>query len=319
MGVDLATASQEDINRVMVSAVAGSVVKVGKGITGEEGLTKTNAYAKQFGGGDSGGAGASDYYGEPVGGNYNAKQLSDSGLKLRGFGDVQAAGAYLDNNLVNLSKQLPSMINMEKLATDTRDIPLEFQSISGINDAFHKKLKYKSEHTEGKAVDFTLNRKPTKEEGKQLVALLKTKGFSKVIDEYNNPSGAATGGHIHAEVDGTSSGKSSTLSPSMAPTGELAASNAVGEVVATVSSPIPTQLAPTSIETANNNSGVKQYNAATENKDLNTTTSAGASIVNAPQTTVVNNQTASNTQVREQPKDTSNIFQSIFNRLSYGA
>ena len=73
----------------------------------------------------------------------------------------------------------------------------------------------------------------------------------------------------------------------------------------------------TSIETANNNSGVKQYNAATENKDLNTTTNTGATIVNAPQTNVVNNQTASN-NVREAPKDTSNIFQSIYNRLSYG-
>lgn len=317
MGVDLTTASQEDINRVMVSAVAGSVVKVGKGVTGKEGLTKTNAYAKQFGGGDSGGAGASDYYGEPAGGNYNVKQLSDSGLKLRGFGDVQAAGAYLDNNLVNLSKQLPSMINMEKLASTPGDVPLEFRSISGLNDTFHNRLKYKSKHTEGRAVDFALNRKPTKEEGEQLVVLLKTKGFSKVIDEYNNPSGTSTGGHIHAEIGDTSYNQSSILPPSMVSSKEIVASNAVSEVVATVSSPIPTQLAPTSIETANNNTGTTLYTTSAANKDLNTTTNTGASIVNAPQTTVVNNQTASNNNVREAPKDTSNTFNSIYNKLAY--
>ena len=243
MGVDLAAASQEDINRVMVSAVAGSEVKAGQGFTGTEGLDKTDAYAKQFGGdavnrsgtarganpstvgkspfgggGSSGGGGASDSWGEQAGGNYTAKQLSESGLKLRATGDVQAAGAYLDENLVNLSKQLPSIVDTEKIASKPGEVPLKFESISGLNDAFHKKLNYKSEHTEGKAVDFTLNRKPTKEEGEKLVALLKTKGFSKVIDEYNNPSGAAIGGgHIHAEVSGTSSDKSSTPSAAGAP------------------------------------------------------------------------------------------------------
>ena len=245
MGVDLAAASQEDVNRVMVSAVAGSEVKAGQGITGTEGLAKTDAYAKQFGGdtvnrfgaagaakpsmaakapfgagGDSGGGGASDSFGEQAGGNYNAKQLSDSGLKLRGYGDVQAAGAYLDENLVNLSKQLPSIVDAEKIAGKPGEEPLKFVNISGLNDAYHKTLPYKSQHTEGKAVDFTLNRRPTKEEGEKLVALLKTKGkFSEVIDEYNKPSGAATGnGHIHAEVAGTSSDKSSAPS-AVAPAG----------------------------------------------------------------------------------------------------
>lgn len=372
----------------------------------------------------------------PGGGRtYTPEELISSGVRLRQTpagvvaGDVQIPGAYLDTNLVELSKQLPTIIDSATNLADVPKIPLKFVSISGLNDAFHQINKPNSEHTKGKAVDFTLNRKPTVEEGEKLVALLQTGGkFSKVIDEYNHPSVGAIGdGHIHAEVSGTSTEQSTntpaaesiskppkvesivgnlpswgykppgnnTADASLDRNKELKAlenpapqsiipkkvpppdtvtketyksgiitgfnprdykseidkmipelqeqypfhsqselrRKAVDKIernivtgamipqgttaVQSDSGPMPTQLAPTSIETANNNSGVKQYNAATENKDLNTTTNTGATIVNAPQTTVVNNQNASNKQVREQAADTSNIFQSIYNRLSY--
>ena len=175
----------------------------------------------------------------PGGGRtYTPEELISSGVRLRQTpagvvaGDVQVPGAYLDTNLVELSKQLPTIIDS---ATDLADVPkkpLKFVSISGLNDAYHRDNYPGSEHTEGKAVDFTLNRKPTKEEGEKLVALLKTKGFSKVIDEYNNPSGAAIGGgHIHAEVSGTSSDKSSTPSAAGAPAAGAPAAGATPEMV----------------------------------------------------------------------------------------
>ena len=129
-------------------------------------------------------------------------------------GDVQIAGAHLDNNLVELSKQLPTIIDSATNLADVPKIPLKFVSISGLNDAYHQINKPNSEHTKGKAVDFTLNRAPTVKEGEKLVALLKTKGkFSKVIDEYNNKLPGSTGGHIHAEVSGTSEQTSAATGP----------------------------------------------------------------------------------------------------------
>ena len=51
MGVDLASASQEDLNRVYTSAIAGREIKKGEGgYLGGEVMGKVNAYAQQFGG-----------------------------------------------------------------------------------------------------------------------------------------------------------------------------------------------------------------------------------------------------------------------------
>ncbi len=51
MGVDLATASQEDLNRVYTSAIAGREIKKGEtGYLGGEVMSKVSAYAQQFGG-----------------------------------------------------------------------------------------------------------------------------------------------------------------------------------------------------------------------------------------------------------------------------
>lgn len=51
MGVDLASASQEDLNRVYTSAIAGREIKKGEtGYLGGEVMSKVSAYAQQFGG-----------------------------------------------------------------------------------------------------------------------------------------------------------------------------------------------------------------------------------------------------------------------------
>lgn len=70
--------------------------------------------------------------------------------------------------------------------------------ITALNDAYHKDAK--SKHRLGQAVDFTLGRVPTAEEGRGIVAQLKDLGFSYVKDEYNEKSPGWTGPHIHAEL-----------------------------------------------------------------------------------------------------------------------
>ena len=53
---------------------------------------------------------------------------------------------------------------------------------------------------------FRSTQKPSKEEGQQIISLLKGMGASYAIDEYNYPSRRAKGGHIHAQVPGAMDG-----------------------------------------------------------------------------------------------------------------
>ena len=72
---------------------------------------------------------------------------------------------------------------------------------TGFNDEFHNENTPGSKHTKGKAFDFVLNRAPSKEEGAKILAQLKSLGIDYAQDEYNNPSSAATGGHIHGQLN----------------------------------------------------------------------------------------------------------------------
>jgi hypothetical protein len=49
-------------------------------------------------------------------------------------------------------------------------------------------------------MDFVLDQKPSVENGRAITSWLQGLGASLAIDEYNNPSAGATGGHIHAEI-----------------------------------------------------------------------------------------------------------------------
>jgi hypothetical protein len=78
------------------------------------------------------------------------------------------------------------------------------------NDNFHKRLGYKSKHTEGNAVDIVLQPYNTESSSKFISVLddhkRKDSKFS-YIDEYRNPSKSSTGGHFHLQYGGkTSSG-----------------------------------------------------------------------------------------------------------------
>ena len=114
------------------------------------------------------------------------RDLRASGIRIKS-GDVQGDGFPLDGRLVQLARQIQD------------NIP-GFTQFNSFNDRFHHKLGYRSKHSEGKAVDFSLSRRPSEMDGRKLVGMLRQLGFSHAIDEYNHPSGAATGGHMHGQL-----------------------------------------------------------------------------------------------------------------------
>ena len=160
-----------------LGALVGSVI--GAGVGGVTGY---------LGGGGGGGGGKTQRApgggGGPTG--MSQKDLESMGLKLK-KGDVQGEGNQLSPELVGLAQSIQGSIP-------------GFAYFSGFNDQFHNENSPSSKHTAGRAVDFTLAQKPTKEQGAQIVAALKSMGASFALDEYNAASAKATGGHIHAEV-----------------------------------------------------------------------------------------------------------------------
>lgn len=133
----------------------------------------------------------------PSGAGATRESLEQQGLKLK-KGDVQAEGKELSPKIIDLAKHIQENIQ-------------GFGYFSGFNDNFHQEKASSSKHTKGLAADFTLDKKPTPEQGKELVTWLNSQGASLAIDEYNNPSSKATAGHIHVEI------------PTFADGGELAA------------------------------------------------------------------------------------------------
>jgi hypothetical protein len=118
----------------------------------------------------------------------NQQDLAKSGLIIK-KGDVQAPDASISTELLEVAKKIQG------------GVP-GFNYFSGFNDRFHQEEAPNSLHTQGMAADFTLKQRPSRDEGKKLIAELKSLGATKAIDEYNNKSPHATGGHIHVEVAG---------------------------------------------------------------------------------------------------------------------
>ena len=120
----------------------------------------------------------------------------------------------------------------DELSSIVNSILKEFKStnptvkitITGGNDQFHKGLGYNSKHTKGQAVDLVLNpyNSNTSTAFLQILDKFKSKNnkFS-YIDEYKNPSGAATGGHFHLQygegsvVGGQTQNRTAFASPEM--------------------------------------------------------------------------------------------------------
>jgi GH24 family phage-related lysozyme (muramidase) len=123
-------------------------------------------------------------------------ELIKAGYKLK-KGDVQADNSPVASKLLSIAKSVQETFP-------------GFAYFSSFNDRFHQQKSPTSQHAKGLAIDFALNKPPTDEEGKQLVDKLKKMGADYVIDEYNHPSGKATGGHMHlqmASLDGGGSAK----------------------------------------------------------------------------------------------------------------
>lgn len=105
-----------------------------------------------------------------------------SGLKIKGseFNN----GGPVSPNLIALAHQI-----QEKLAGD-------LNMFTAGNDLYHQGMN--SSHNRGRALDFTIT-DPAK--AAMIADMVRgIPGVSLVKDEYNNPSGAANGPHIHAEV-----------------------------------------------------------------------------------------------------------------------
>lgn len=117
----------------------------------------------------------------------NQNDLLSMGLKFDPKRDVQAEGAAISPKLIELAKNVQSLIP-------------GFSAFTGLNDQYHNEKHPRSLHAKGQAMDFVLNRKPSKEEGESIVSWLKQSGASLAIDEYNNANQFTTGGHFHAEI-----------------------------------------------------------------------------------------------------------------------
>jgi peptidoglycan hydrolase-like protein with peptidoglycan-binding domain len=123
----------------------------------------------------------------------------------------------------DVTDELSSIINsiLKEFKSTTPTVKI---TITGGNDQFHKGLGYDSKHTKGQAVDLVLNPYNTNTSTAFLQILDKYKNKNSkfsYIDEYKNPSGAATGGHFHLQygegtvVGGQSQNKTAFASPEM--------------------------------------------------------------------------------------------------------
>jgi len=119
----------------------------------------------------------------------------------------------------NVTDQISSIVS--SILSDYKQLKPDVDVIvTAGNDNFHKKLGYKSKHTEGQAIDLVL--KPYNGENANSFISILNKYKSKdskfsYIDEYTNPSGAATGGHFHLQYgEGTAKGSGmESASPEM--------------------------------------------------------------------------------------------------------
>ena len=115
----------------------------------------------------------------------------------RSIGKAPSNKITAGQNAARIAKLESKLID---LAHATQSGVEGFQHFTGFNDRFHNEKAPGSEHTKGRAFDFVVDRKPSREEGQQIVAALKSMGASYVQDEYNDPSRGSTGGHFHAAV-----------------------------------------------------------------------------------------------------------------------
>ena len=130
--------------------------------------------------------------------------LDDLGYKEKG--SELTSGGSVNNKLTEIVTQI-----LQKFKQTNPDVVV---TITAGNDAYHKRLNYKSLHSEGNAIDVTITPYNSKNSSDFVKILNGVKGQNpefSFIDEYTNPSKASTGGHFHLQYGGksTQSGGSS--------------------------------------------------------------------------------------------------------------
>jgi hypothetical protein len=135
------------------------------------------------------------------------EQVKTAGLKVRPSGDVYQGGLLTDNT-VKVAQSIQSMVP-------------EFGMFTGLNDQYHQKNHPRSQHAQGKGIDFVLGQKVSPERSAEIQKMIEgVGGASKVFDEYFYPPGGTrsskyangperpggganqwtTGGHFHIDA-----------------------------------------------------------------------------------------------------------------------
>jgi hypothetical protein len=123
--------------------------------------------------------------------------LDDLGYKEKG--NELTSGGSVNNKLTEIVIQI-----LQKFKQTNPDVVV---TITAGNDAYHKRLNYKSLHSEGNAIDVTITPYNSKNSSDFIKILNSVKGQNpefNFIDEYRNPSKASTGGHFHLQYGGKS-------------------------------------------------------------------------------------------------------------------
>ena len=145
----------------------------------------------------------------PIGDNVLSEE--DKKLKTEDYGGLKMGspertigGGPVYKSVINSAK------NFQSKYPDT--------IITGLNDKFHLKWPT-SGHAQGTSMDISggvlSSAQGDDKKGKKFVSDLASSGFDGlIIDEYNHPSAAATGGHMHAEVKKPSAARGDVFTPS---------------------------------------------------------------------------------------------------------
>jgi hypothetical protein len=111
-------------------------------------------------------------------------------------GSELTSGGNINDKIANITS------NILKKYKETN--PNVMVTVTSGNDNFHQKLNRKSKHTEGNAIDVTISPYNKKNASDFIKILNDTRNSDykfSYIDEYTNPSGAATGGHFHLQYN----------------------------------------------------------------------------------------------------------------------
>jgi len=156
----------------------------GKVVQGVTGILTGKGVSGGGAQGPAGGAGGAATPGgaAPGGAAPGAGGADLSGLRIKS--PEATSGGGTSEQLASVAKTI-----QEKLGG-------ELKHFSAFNDSYHRGPN--SKHSKGQALDFTLIDPSKASSVADLVRGIP--GISKVIDEYANPSGRATAGHIHAEI-----------------------------------------------------------------------------------------------------------------------